>query len=346
MAPVPNPRLYLNEVPTGLPVPGKTTRIDSSQTIDLETVPLNGGYLIKVLYLSADPYQRSKMKADPTNYSGAYTIGGTLDNFGVGEVIRSETDSFKVGDHVYGMLPFQSYEVVTNPEQYKVLNNPVNIPWHTYIGVAGMPGFTAYAGWKLWVEKKVKKGDVLFVTTAAGPVGCMVVQLAKRAGLKVIGSAGTEKKVEYLKSIGTDVAFNYKTADVAKILKEHGPIDVYWDHVGGEQLDHALTAMAINGIIISCGFATTYNGESYGVKNFSAILYKTLTVYGLLQLRWEKLLHPQFYEEIPPLVASGEVKFLEHFYHGLEGAEQAMLDVQTGDNIGKAVIVLGEDSKA
>lgn len=120
---------------------------------------------------------------------------------------------------------FQEYFVVTaNFERFQIIHNEHNLPWSAYVGVAGMAGQT---GWMAWKEySRAKKGDVVFVSTGAGAVGSMVIQLAKQDGCKVIGSAGSEEKVEFMKSIGADVAFNYKTTSTAEVLAREGPINM------------------------------------------------------------------------------------------------------------------------
>ena len=259
----------------GYPEPGKTTVYDESETIDLDNAALNGGFLVKTLYLSIDPYLRGKMR-DPTveSYSvcpvvlmrfrsfasdpspqPAYLKGKPLDNYGVGIVLRSENAQVKAGDHVYGTfrecsvhtslllltysrLAFVQYFILPSLDGFRVLENKEGLPWSVYLGVAGMPGQTAWAAWKEYA--RVQPGDVVFVTAAAGPVGSFVVRLAKADGLKVIASAGSDEKCAFVKSIGADVVFNYKKQKPADVLAREGPINIYWDNVGGESLDAAL----------------------------------------------------------------------------------------------------------
>ena len=121
---------------------------------------------------------------------------------------------------------FQQYWIAPALSQgLRIIENKEKLPWSVYLGVAGMPGQTAYTAWKEYAQ--AKKGDTAFVTAGAGPVGSMVIQLAKADGLKVIASAGSEEKVAFMKSIGADVAFNYKTENTFEVLEREGPIDVY-----------------------------------------------------------------------------------------------------------------------
>ncbi|TFY64903.1 hypothetical protein EVJ58_g2313 [Rhodofomes roseus] len=225
--------------------PGKATAYDDSQTIDLETVPLNGGFLVKTLVLSIDPYMRGRMREPHVkSYTPPFILGQPITNLAVGRVLRSEHSAVKAGDHVYGYFPFQEYVVFPSPahlgDVFRVLENKEGLPWSVYVGVGGMPGATAHHAWHEFAN--AKPGETAFVTAAAGPVGATVVQLAKTAGLKVIASAGSEEKVAFVKSLGADVVFNYKTEDTKAILEREGGIDIYWDNVGGQTLEAALDA--------------------------------------------------------------------------------------------------------
>ncbi|KAJ3999475.1 hypothetical protein F5050DRAFT_1737935 [Lentinula boryana] len=272
MAPITNGRLIFKEIPTGYPIPGKTTVYDTTSTIDLENEPLDGSVLVKTLVLSVDPYLRGKMRApERQSYTPPFFVGEPLYNFGVGKVVRSENSAFKAGDHVYGVLDFAEYFVPKDITKLEVIAREPTLPYSVYVGAAGMPGQTSYYGWKEFA--KAKAGEVVFVTTAAGPVGSIVVQLAKQDGLKVIASAGTDEKVKFCKEIGADVAFNYKTTNTTHVLAKEGPIDIYWDNVGGPTLEAAIANTALQARIIICGYISQYNGEEdYGIKVCSCAL--------------------------------------------------------------------------
>ncbi|KAF8641658.1 hypothetical protein AX14_009854, partial [Amanita brunnescens Koide BX004] len=208
---VTNGRVLFNSIPTGYPVPGETVVYSESQEIDLERVELRGGFLLKTLVLSIDPFLRGQMRDENIpSYMPPFILGEPLSGFGVGVVLRSEDPGVKVGNHIYGILQHEEYHVYKKNEinSFKVLHNEYRLPWSVFVGAAGMPGKTAYYAWKLFSD--AKKGETAFVTTGAGPVGSFVIQLAKRDGLKVIASAGSPEKIEFIKSIGADVAFNYK----------------------------------------------------------------------------------------------------------------------------------------
>ncbi|GJJ10829.1 hypothetical protein Clacol_005057 [Clathrus columnatus] len=187
----------------------------------------------------------------------------------------------------------------------------------------------------------------------------MVVQLAKIAGLKVIASTGSDEKVNYLlKEIGVDVAFNYKTTSVDSALAKEGPIDLYWDNVGGQTLEAAVEHCKVNAKIIVCGYISEYNNEQqYGIKpetiyvlitlaaikNFHWIFKKRLQIHGLLTPdHFTKWLN-KFMEEVPPLVVQGKIKTKEDLVYGLDNAAQAFVDLLQGKNLGKTVVVVSED---
>jgi hypothetical protein len=352
MAPIPNHRVVYNAVPEGYPVLGETLIFDKNTTIDLEDPNLvpTGSALVKTIVLSLDPYMRGRMrKPEAKSYSPPFTLGEPITGYGISEVIRSNDPSVKPGDRVYGGVPFQQYSVINlnspPPFNYRVIKNEENLPWSLYVGVLGMPGKTAFHGYKAFAEADSRfpkpAHETLFVTTGAGPVGATVIQLAKVDGKKVIASAGSDDKVAFMKEVGADVAFNYKTAKTQDILEQNGPVDIYWDHVGGEQLDTTLTNMNLRGRVIICGQASQYNStEKYGVKNIGVVLAKRLTVHGLLVGDWEARYGDEFYKTMPKLVKEGKIKYREHITRGLENADKAFLEILKGDNNGKAVVIL------
>ncbi|KAI0788267.1 NAD(P)-binding protein [Fomes fomentarius] len=340
MAPVRNGRIIYNEIPTGYPVPGRTTVYDESQAIDVEKEPLHGGILVKLLVLSIDPYLRHKMQPDnPLSFFPMFKVGQPLENIGVGVVVRSEDPQVKPGTHVYGMFPFQKYFVVPDAKNMQVIDNRDNLPWSVYVGVCGMPGQTAHHGWMEYAH--AKKGDIVFITAASGRV---VVQLAKADGLKVIASAGSDEKVEFVRSLGADVVFNYKTTSTKEVLAKEGPVNIYWDNVGGESLEAALEYAAQKAHFIICGSISNYNtSEPYNVKNLQQLVWREITFHGFLTGSLMPKYADEFFRTFPARVASGEIKYKEHRVEGLENAGHAIVDVLSGKNYGKMVVVVTEE---
>ncbi|KAK4701029.1 hypothetical protein P7C70_g5209, partial [Phenoliferia sp. Uapishka_3] len=343
-------------IPSGFPKPGEHIKLVEG-TIDLEAPLKEGEILTKTLSLSLDPYLRGRMRApEIKTYSEPYHVGQPMSNFGVGEVVVSANPNFKKGDKVYGEHKFSEYNIFSAEASkgLKILENKEKLPWTTWVGAAGMPGQTAWHG--LTNIAKPKKGETIFVSGASGAVGQMVIALSQQMGLKIIGSAGSDDKVAFLKdTLKIDIAFNYKKTETSAVLKEN-PIDIYWDNVGGPTLDAALDAMNWFGRIVACGQISTYNGEEYGVKGTGHFFAKSLMMQGFIILHHDLT---GFYKTIPGMIASGEIKPpKEHIVKGLDNGEvsrsvfflgagidsypvfQAFYDLLTGGNFGKAVISL------
>ncbi|BGP53098.1 hypothetical protein JCM8202_004181 [Rhodotorula sphaerocarpa] len=336
---VSNAALVYKKPPTGAPVPGETLQRVVDDNFDPDTVPLNGGILVKTKALSLDPYMRGRLR-DPKvkSYNQPFQLDKTIDTLAVGVVVRSDEPSIQPGQIYKGLFACAEYAVV--PPQLlkigKIIENKEQLPWTTLLGACGMPGATAWVG--LYDIGRPKKGETILVSAASGAVGQIVGQLAKREGLFVVGSAGTDEKVAFLKEIGYDLAFNYKTTSTAEILEQHPP-DIFWDNVGGETLDAVLNAIKPQGRIIACGSISQYNlpdSEKYGLKNYWRVVTNSL--------RWQGFIVSQhsteaFDQAMPPLVKSGEIKIKEHITKGIDNGE-AFLDMLEGRNFGKAVITL------
>ncbi|KDQ07302.1 hypothetical protein BOTBODRAFT_192510 [Botryobasidium botryosum FD-172 SS1] len=331
MAPVTNTRIIFRAIPKDWPVLGEHIVCDTSSTIDLEEQPLDGGVLVKTLLLSPDPYMRGRMR-DPKvkSYIWPFILGQPVDNWTVGIVLRSESEKFKEGDYVVGVIPWASYNVMP-ASRLEVIKNENHLPWSYYIGLLGMPGRTAYYGLKKIVD--LKEGQKIFVSAGSGAVGSVVIQLAKLRGAQVFASAGSEEKVAFLKEIGVDRAINYKTDDLDEALEEFGELDVYWDGVGGPTLDIAFKHMKDFGVVVICGLISSYNdGENqYGIKGF--IIGDIVAAEGGSRA---------FDEEVGELVKQGKIKYKEHYTKGIENAGQALLDVLKGNNFGKPVVIVAD----
>jgi len=295
-----------------------------------------------------DPYMRGRMRDPSTpSYSQQFELGQPGDGAGIVKVLRTETPKYKVGDQLSTVVQWRGYQVLPEHAAGTVIQNPFNIPLSAYLGVAGGTGLTAFYGLRTY--GKMQPGETIFISTAAGAVGSIAVQLAKFAGLKVIGSTGDDAKVQFLKEeLGADIAFNYKTQSVWDVLKEHGPIDIYFDNVGGEQLDAALFHASQKGArIILCGYASEYNRgdkERYGIKHLGQGIQKALSINGfqVLQLLAQYGKKP-FIEEYLPLLRDNKLKWKEHRTSGLENLPEGLVSLLRGQNDGKAVIVVAED---
>ncbi|KAJ7477164.1 hypothetical protein B0H11DRAFT_1293397 [Mycena galericulata] len=363
-----NPRIVFAKRPeNGFPVVGEHITLDKTRSIDLEGVPLNGGFLTKTLLLSPEPAMRERMR-DPKipSYTTTLIVGAPLAGFGLVVVLRSEKEGVKPGDHMFGMTTFEAYtvqpyiegRVAYDPSEWpagtfdmdslalQVVPNPMGaFPWTRYCSILGIPGLSAFAGFEAYGN--VRKGETLFVSSGASGVGSLIIQLAKMKGMKVIASAGTNEKVQYMKRLGADVAFNYKVTPVSDVLRENGPLDLYWDNVGGSQLEASIDNLTVHGRIIMCGSAEEYNiayQDRYPVRNTSSIFKKRLNVQGFLIADHAQAMAPRFFTEIPALVAQGKLISEEHLIEGIENGPAAFVDMLKGAfPVGKPIIVVAAE---
>ena len=294
--------------------------------------------LVRNLFISVDPYMRGRMN-DVKSYLPPFELNKPLDGGAVGEVVESRAPGFKQGDAVLSNFGWREY-FIASPKELHPVSREVQ-PLSVYLGTLGMTGMTAWAGLNL-VE--VKSGDVIYISGAAGAVGSMAGQLAKLRGCRVIGSAGSAEKVEFLRAeCGFDIAFDYKVGPVVEQLKVEAPdgIDVYFDNVGGETLEAALTALRVHGRIICCGGISAYNDEKPrpGPSNLFNMITKRLTMKGLLVRDW--LDHQgEFEKEVGGYFKAGKVRHRETVVKGIENAVGAFTGLFHGKNIGKMVVKL------
>ena len=299
----------------------------------------SGQILVKNTAMSVDPYMRGRMN-DVKSYVPPFQLDEPLEGGAVGEVVESRSDKFAAGDVVAHNLGWRDYAVVDDTSASRIDTD--GVPATAYLGVLGMPGITAYGG--LVRAAEFKAGDTVFVSGAAGAVGSLVGQLAKRLGARrVIGSAGSDEKVKRLLDLGFDAAFNYKNGDVAGQLKAAAPdgIDVYFDNVGGEHLEAAIARMNNFGRIAVCGMIAAYNATEppAAPRNLSLIIGKRITMRGFISFDNRDLMG-EFRTKMAEWIKNDEIHWDETFVNGLENAPQAFLDMMNGANTGKMVVRL------
>jgi len=346
----PNKAVIFNEIPDGWPVAGKHL-IVKDIGFDHDADAPADGITIEIAYCSFDPYQRGRMRAAETKgYFPSFTLHEPITNSAIGKVLKSNTSQFKPGDVIRGFFPFVEYAALTADQLKRgaeKIENPHGVDIKTFLGALGMPGITAYSS--LYEIGKPKKGETIFISAASGAVGQIVGQLAKHEGLKVIGSVGSKEKLDFIKTIGFDGGFNYKEEKPADALKRLAPdgIDIYYENVGGEQLEAALDAANKWGRFIICGMISQYSarqGEKYGVKNLDLIIGKSLLLRGFLQAdpdmapKWNK----ERNENIGKWVADGSFKITMSETKGIENAPEGLIGMLRGDNFGKAILVVKE----
>lgn len=290
-------------------------------------------------WLSVDPYMRGRM-SDAKSYVPPFPLNGPLDGGAIGTVQASRHPDFAVGDRVSSMLGWRD-SFVAKADQLTRLPD-TRLPPQRFLGALGMPGMTAWVG--LNRIAKLQAGETVLVSAASGAVGSMVVQLAKRAGARVIGSTGSADKVAYLKTLGADEVINYREiqdldAELARLAPEG--VHVYFENVGGAMLDAALNNMAVHGRIVMCGLIEQYNskGEASGPRNLSQMIRKRLTMQGLIVFEhWQH--YGEFLAEVTPAFDAGTLQAEETVYEGLASMPQAFIGLFEGRNTGKMLVKL------
>ncbi|KAF8936126.1 hypothetical protein BGZ47_009640 [Haplosporangium gracile] len=331
-----NTRVLISKTHEGV-APNK----DHFRTVTVtETKPVleEGSVFVKSVIFSLDPYIRHDFPAGATETP---VIG-----FGIAKVLSSANPNLPVNSTFFGNLPWETY--TTLPSSALALVVPMDldpeIPISVYNGVLGTSGFTVWDSLRRVAD--LKAGKTMYISSAAGTLGQVAGQLAKRKGLRVIGSAGSDEKVAFLKNeLGFDAAFNYKTQDRRSALTEAvGPkgLDIYYDLVFDNTLDIVLDLLNPHGRIISVGSVVAHQGQSVAApQNLINILMKQLrfegyTVYENFD-QWGA-----FCEDMTPLVKSGEIKYAETVVEGgVEVMVETYLNVMRGVYKGKISVLTG-----
>jgi NADPH-dependent curcumin reductase CurA len=331
-----NPReVQLVSRPVGWPTHDDFTLVETAAA-DLA----DGQVRVRNELMSVDPYMRGRM-SDAKSYAEPYALGEAMHGGAVGVVTESRADGVAVGDHVLHGLGWRE-EAVLDASAARVVDTSV-APASAYLGVLGMTGLTAYAG--LTRIARVKEGDVVFVSGAAGAVGSVAGQVAKALGAsRVIGSAGSGEKVDHLlDDLGFDAAFNYKDGKVSTLLREAAPdgIDVYFDNVGGDHLEAAIGSLRLGGRIAVCGAISVYNDTepAPGPRNLARLIQTRGTITGfLVGDHWD--LSREYAQRAASWIADGSLTSRETFADGIDHAVDAFLGVLRGENLGKMVVRL------
>ncbi|KAF7563160.1 hypothetical protein G7046_g956 [Stylonectria norvegica] len=341
-----NKTFIFKKIPHGPPVAGQDITIED-RPINLEDAPPQGGLVVEVLYASFDPYQRGRMR-DPSikSYSPGFELNGPITNGTVAKVLKSDSTDFKEGDLVNAFLPISEYAIIENPKQANVrkIHNPHNLDLALFLGPLGMPGLTAWSG--LHEIGKPKKGETIFVSSAAGAVGQIVGQIAKREGLRVIGSVGSDEKLEFItKELGFDGGFNYKKENPKDAIPRLIPdgSDIYFENVGGDHLEAALVNLKDFGRIVSCGSISNYNvppEQQKGVKGLAQITAKFLTMQGFIVSKhgFGAKYAQEHQEKLQAWIADGSVATKIHITEGIDNAAEGFIGLLEGKNFGKAVL--------
>jgi NADPH-dependent curcumin reductase CurA len=302
----------------------------------------DGEFLVRTVYLSLDPTNRIWMMSSDS-YLPALKIGDTMRGGGIGIVEESKNPHFKKGTYVQGLVNWQKYIVAHSHSGFSPLEKNPNLPLTAYLGLFGMIGLTSYFG--LMDIGKPKANETVLVSTAAGAVGSLVVQIAKAKGCKVVGLTGSDEKCAWLEELGI-TAINYKKPNLAQKLAEACPngVDVYFDNVGGEILELALDLMNLGGRIVACGAISQYNNDTPSVapRNLFLMVSKRLTMQGFIVIDYFPRA-AEAYQELGQLLMQGKLQYKVDIVTGLENAVSAVNKLYDGSNQGKLVVKVSEE---
>jgi NADPH-dependent curcumin reductase CurA len=334
-----NKQLRLAKRPVGLPDA-------STWTLEVNPIPepAEGEVLIQQHYISLDPAMRGWMN-DAKSYIPPVVLGDVMRAGSIGQVIAvNGNPTFAVGDYVSGNGGVQQYVATNGKGWFKVDPTLATLP--TYIGTLGMPGQTAYHG--ILEVGKIKAGETVVVSGAAGAVGSVVGQIAKIKGCKMIGIAGGPQNVKYIvEELGFDAGIDYKNEDVRAGLKRECPegIDVYFDNVGGEILDIALSRLRMHARIVICGAISQYNNTEpvKGPSNYLSLLVNRATMQGMVVFDYAKD-YGVAAREMAGWMKEGKLKSKEDVYEGIENFYDTFLRLFSGEKSGKLVLKVLENA--
>jgi NADPH-dependent curcumin reductase CurA len=301
--------------------------------------PSEGQVLIRNAYFSVDPYMRPRMN-DVRSYVAPFTLGEAMTGGAVGRIAVSRSPRHTEGDWVVHQLGWREWALSDGFGLRSI--DPTAAPVSTALGVLGMPGFTAWYG--LFEIGRPKEGETIFVSGAAGAVGSAVGQMARIAGCRVIGSAGSAEKVAWVRELGCDAAFDYRERSPREALAELAPdgIDIYFDNVGGDHLEAAIGALRTYGRIVACGSISRYNDAepTPGPRNMFMVVTKRLRVQGyIISDHGDRF--GEFARQATEWVRDGRLQYRETIVEGIENAPSAFLGLLRGQNIGKMLVAVG-----
>jgi len=329
-----NKSINLKQRPVGTP----TLSDFEFKELDNELKVSDGELLLEAKYISVDPYLRGRM-SDAKSYVPPFKVGEPISSGIVAEVLESKNGNFQKGDFVSGLLQWKEKQISTGDGLQKI--DKSKAPLSAFLGIVGMTGLTAYLG--LHEIGKPKKGETLVVSGAAGAVGSVVGQIGKILGLNVIGIAGTDEKIDMLKSeFGFDHGINYKTTkDMKAAIKEAAPngVDVYFDNVGGPISDAVLFNINQFARIIICGAISVYNKTelpmAVAVQPF--LVKNSALMQGFIVSNYADKF-PQAMKQLSTWLGEEKLTYKETIVEGFDNTPQAFLDMMDGKNKGKMIV--------
>lgn len=324
-----NQRIVLASHPDGRPTPDNF-RLETAAIPE----PGQGQVLLEILYLSLDPYMRTRMNGTGT-YAEAVPLGEVMLGGTVARVKTSRHPDWKEGEIVLSFSGWQRYALSDGSGLRRI--DPAIAPISTALGVLGMPGFTAYAG-LLEIGRPVA-GETVVVAAASGAVGSVVGQIARIKGARAVGIAGGPEKCAFVRDVlGFDAVVDHRAPDFAEQLAKACPdgIDVYFENVGGQVLEAVKPLLNNFARIPVCGIISQYNSSGEGASiGLQDTLFKSLTVRGFIQTEFIERLQPDFLQEAAQWIKDGKLRYREDIVDGLEHAPQALIGLLDGKNFGK-----------
>jgi NADPH-dependent curcumin reductase CurA len=340
MAPVTSREWRLKSRPTGLP---QLANFELATTATGD--PAEGEIQVRNLWMTVDPYMRGRMN-DVRSYAPPFQIGEAMTGGAVGTVLASQHSGYQAGDLVSSMAGWRE-AFTARPEMLGVTKLPSsNLPPQAFLGVAGMPGLTAYAG--LLRIGEPKPGETVFVSGGAGAVGSLVAQIAKIRGCRVVASAGGPEKCAWLKTeLGVDAAIDYRAAGSLRglitALREAAPkgVDIYFDNVGGDHLTAAIDCANMHARMPICGMISIYNATAAepGPHNLAMVIGKRIKIQGFIVSDHADM-QAAFLRDMTDWIGSGKIRYEETVRNGIDAAPQAFIDLFTGGNTGKMLVRL------
>jgi NADPH:quinone reductase len=334
-----NRQITLAARPVGFPKDSDFKLVESPMP-----APKDGEFLVRVIYMSVDPYMRGRMN-DAASYAAPVQLGEVMGGGAVGKVITSNNPNFREGEIVEGFFGWQEY-AVSNGEGVRKID-PSLAPISTALGVLGMPGLSAYFG--LLDICNPQLGETVVVSGAAGAVGSLVGQIALIRGCRAVGIAGADAKVAYLTDeLGFDAAFNYKTVtDYFHKLKELCPkgIDAYFDNVGGAITDAVFRLINTRARISICGQISQYNLEQPEMGPriiLVSLLVKQARAEGFLVFQFANR-YGEGLNQMAEWLKQGKLKYREDIAHGIENAPSAFIAMLKGQNTGKQLVKISDE---
>lgn len=302
----------------------------------------SGSIVIRLLFLSVDPYMRNRLRPEGTSYISPLEIGKPIISMGIGEVVESKSDNFKPGDIVIGMLPWQEFSVVRASVVKHIQQN--DMPITSQLGILGYPGLTAYVG--IFKIAKPVPGQTVFISGAAGAVGSLAGQLAKIRGSYVVGCTSSKEKVDHLiNHYHYDAAFNYRDyqSNYISALKNYCDrgIDINFENVGGQLLEAVIECLNANSTIVLCGAISQYNTQNprLGPRNFNMLNPKNAKLVGYIVTDYDHLFN-EFQQYVIKQYQEGKITYHETMIEGLNNAWSAFIDLFKGQNVGKLLVAV------